>query len=229
MAAVAAFDFDGTLARRGSVWPFLLAVCGPSRLVRATVPLLPRMVLAGLLGGTHADGAKEALFCRCLAGRPADDVATRAAAFGSAHFRRRARPEVVARMRSHRQAGHPVAIVSASPEVYLRPVAAELGADAVIATRLQVDGDGRLTGRYDGGNCRGPAKLARVRQWAATASGSDGPPALWAYGNSAGDRELLAGADVAVNVGRLGRLGKLRAFPALRRSPAPPSAPAEGA
>lgn len=216
---VAAFDFDGTLAHRGSVWPFLLSVVGPVALLRAALPLLPRFVLAGLLGGRHADAAKEALFRRTLAGRPAAAVAEGARAFGAAHFHRRVRDDVRDRLLAHRAAGHPVAIVSASPECYLWPVAQELGADAVIATALQVDGEGRLTGRYDGGNCRGPAKLRRVREWATAAAGP--APTLWAYGNSAGDRELLAGADVPVNVGRLGPLGKLRGFPSLRRSPVP--------
>lgn len=218
-AAVAAFDFDGTLARRGSVWPFLLAECGLLPLLRAALPLLPRLVLAGLLGGHHADGAKEALFTRTLAGRPAAAVAERARSFGSAHLHRRVRVDVRDRLLAHRAAGHAVAIVSASPECYLWPVAEELGADTVIATALQVDGAGRLTGRYEGGNCRGPAKLRRVRQWAAAVAGPS--PVLWAYGNSAGDRELLAGADVPVNVGRLGRMGRLRRFPPLRHAPAP--------
>lgn len=221
--AVAAFDFDGTLAHGGSVWPFLLAVCGPLALCRAAVALLPRFVLAGLLGGHHADGAKEALFTRTLAGRPAAAVEERARAFGAAHLRRRVRADVRDRLLAHRAAGHRVAIVSASPECYLWPVAEALGADTVIATALQVDGAGRLTGRYDGGNCRGPAKLRRVRAWAAAAAGP--APTVWAYGNSRGDRELLAGADVPVNVGRLGRVGALRQFPSLRRAPLPaPSA-----
>ena len=42
---------------------------------------------------------------------------------------------------------------------------AELGVDGVVATRLEVDRDGRLTGRFDGGNCRGPQKLARLEEW----------------------------------------------------------------
>ena len=37
-------------------------------------------------------------------------------------------------------------------------------------------------------------------------------PFLWAYGNSAGDRQMLAAADIGVDTGRLGRLGKLRRF-----------------
>lgn len=240
-AAAAAFDFDGTLTRGGSVWPFLVHVCGLRRVAVAALPLLPRFALAGLLGGTHADTAKEALFLRTLAGRPAALVERRAAAFGTAHFGRRVRPEVRARLERHRAAGHPVAIVSASPELYLRPVAAALGADALIATRLAVDESGRLTGHYDGGNCRGPAKLRRVREWVVglqspgdagaaaggRAPGSDARTELWAYGNSAGDRELLAGADVGVNVGMLGRVGRLRAFPSMRRvAGLPPGTPA---
>jgi hypothetical protein len=53
-----------------------------------------------------------------------------------------------------------------------------------------------------------------------TRPGGSGP-LLWAYGNSAGDRQLLAGADVGVDVGRLGRFGKLRGFPRLGEVPGP--------
>jgi phosphatidylglycerophosphatase C len=107
--------------------------------------------------------------------------------------------------------------VSASPDAYVRAVGAELGADAVVATRLEVGEDGRLTGRYDGRNCRGEQKAERLRAWVGehVRPGGDGEPYLWAYGNSAGDRRLLAEADTGVDVGRLGRLGKLRRFPRL--------------
>ena len=37
-------------------------------------------------------------------------------------------------------------------------------------------------------------------------------PYLWAYGNSAGDLEMLHAADIGVDAGRLGRFGKLRRF-----------------
>ena len=38
---------------------------------------------------------------------------------------------------------------------------------------------------------------------------------LWAYGNSRGDLRMLRAADTGVNVGRLGRLGRLRDFKGL--------------
>ncbi len=37
-------------------------------------------------------------------------------------------------------------------------------------------------------------------------------PYLWAYGNSAGDLEMLKGADMGIDAGRLGRFGRLRRF-----------------
>jgi len=218
----AAFDYDGTLTDGGSVWPFLTALRGRGPVVRATPPLVGKLALAALLGGHHADEAKEDLFRRTLGGLGTDELAAAATAFGLAHYRRHARADVRRRLEWHRDRGHRLLIVSASLECYLAPVAEELGVDAVVATRLAVGADGRLTGGYDGANCRGPEKIARVRQWMEQdppTAASDGPEVLWAYGNSAGDRQLLAGADVGVDVGRLGRLGALRRFRRLSELP----------
>lgn len=92
--------------------------------------------------------------------------------------------------------------MSASPDVYIREAGAILGADQVIATRLAVEGEGMLTGRYEWANCRGEEKLRRLRVWL-DADGT-GSGDLWAYGNSRGDLRLLSAADIGVNVGRLG-------------------------
>ena len=37
-------------------------------------------------------------------------------------------------------------------------------------------------------------------------------PYLWAYGNSAGDLQMLKAADIGVDAGRLGRFGRLRRY-----------------
>jgi phosphatidylglycerophosphatase C len=210
---VAAFDFDGTLTRGGSVWSFLVRVRGPLPVARAALSVLPRLVAAALFGGAAADRAKEALFARTLAGLDAAEVAALGGRFGPDHYRRRQRADVRARVEQHRAQGHRLVIVSASPELYVGAVGAELGFDGVVATRLEVGADGRLTGRYEGPNCRGAAKLDGLRRWTqAHAPGA----VVWAYGNSAGDRPLLGGADVGVDVGRLGPVGKLRAFRRMR-------------
>jgi len=213
--AVAAFDFDGTLTRGGSVWRFLATIVGTPHLVRAALPLLWKFVLAGTLGGRWIDEAKESLFRRTLRGLEVSEVAPRAARFGLDHYRRHARKDTRARLEWHRAHGHKIVIVSASPELYVRPVGEELKVDAVVATRLEVTDDGRLSGRYDGGNCRAFTKIESLRSWMTQSSGG-GTTYLWAYGNSAGDSALLEAADVGVDTGRLGRLGKLRRFPRLK-------------
>lgn len=210
---VAAFDFDGTLTHGGSVWSFLARTCGVRRTVLAGLSVFPRLVAAALFGGTSADRAKEELFRRTLGGRPAAELTEVASGFGISHYREHRRTDVAARLEQHRRQGHRIAIVSASPELYVAAVGTELGVDTVVATRLAVGPDGLLTGRYDGRNCRGEQKLERLRGWIDTHA----PGALvWAYGNSAGDLRLLAGADVGVDVGRLGPVGRLRAFRRLR-------------
>ena len=217
---IAAFDFDGTLTRGGSVWKWLSSLVGRMVVAQAGAALAPSLARAAAVGGEAADTAKEALFVRTLAGLDAEEVAARGVAFGQHHYHRHSRTQVRARVDWHRRQGHVLVLVSASPELYVAPVGEELGFDGVLATRLEVDRAGLLTGRFEGRNCRGSEKLRRLDEWldelwdgaTTSASGRDQRPFLWAYGNSAGDRQLLAAADIGVDAGRLGRLGSLRRY-----------------
>jgi phosphatidylglycerophosphatase C len=107
------------------------------------------------------------------------------------------------RLRWHAEQGHEVVLVSASLDVYLAEVTRRLGANALLCTTLEVD-DGKVTGRLIGGNCRGPEKAKRLRTHL-----GDAPASIWAYGDSSGDRELLAMADHRFRVTRRGRLVEL--------------------
>ena len=183
----------------------------------AVLATLPKIVRAALFAGTAADRAKEALFSRLLAGLPAERVDEVAAHFAERHLARRLRPDVRDRLDWHRKHGHLVVVVSASPECYVRVAGDLLGVDATLATRLGVGG-GLLTGHYEGKNCRGSEKYARLVGWLRSEGlngGGTAQPVLWAYGNSRGDLRLMSAADHGVDVGRLGRLGRLHHFPRL--------------
>ncbi len=212
MPGVAAFDFDGTLTDAGSVFGFLSALCGSWPVASAAIVLAPRLAHAALAGGTVADATKERLFQRVLAGVTVDRLDSVAAEFAPEHLAKHGRPAVRHRLDWHRLRGDRVVIVSASPETYIRIAGDLLGADGVVATRLESVG-GVLTGRYDGANCRGEEKVRRLAQWVEDSGAAGGP--LWAYGNSRGDLRMLRAADVGVNVGRLGRFGRLSDFPDL--------------
>ncbi len=213
MSDVAAFDFDGTLTDGGSVFGFLCAVAGRRSVLAASAALAPRFGYAALASGPAADRTKELLFQKVLAGLSVDRIEEVAATFALQHLARHGRVDMRERFDWHRRRGDAVVIVSASLEVYLRPAAAELGADGTIGTRLAVDDRGILSGRYQGLNCRGEEKVRRLRAW--IDGREEAPTRLWAYGNGRGDLRMLTAADVGVNVGKLGALGRLRSFPGL--------------
>lgn len=192
---VAAFDFDKTVSTRDNVVPFLRAAVGSRRLAWALARTSPRLVAAAL-DDHKRNAAKAALVHRTLTGYDAarlDEIAT---AFADDVVDRHLRPDVVTRVEWHRRQGHELVLVSASLAPYLDVIGARLGFDAVIATELAVN-DGRLTGELAGANVRGAEKVERLDAWL-----GDRPAFVWAYGDSAGDRELLARADHPVSVGR---------------------------
>ena len=63
-------------------------------------------------------------------------------------------------------------------------------------TRLEI-ADGVATGALDRPNCRGPEKVRRLHAWIDDRFGGRTNVRVVAYGDSAGDRELLADADEA--------------------------------
>ncbi len=217
MADVAAFDFDGTLTEGGSVMDFLVALRGLRFMMTVTAGLAPRLARGALVGGSAADQTKELLFQRTLGGLASSRVDEVSEGFARHHLARHLRSDVRDRFDWHRHRGDLVVVVSASPEVYVGVAGTLLGADGVVATRLAVDDGGVLTGRYDGANCRGEEKLRRLREWM-DRTGAE-PDRIWAYGNSRGDLRMMRAADVGVNVGRLGRFGRLREFRGLGAPP----------
>jgi phosphatidylglycerophosphatase C len=191
---VAAFDFDKTISTRDNVVPFLRAVIGRARLARALLAISPRLVRAAL-DDDRRDAAKVALVRHTLTGYDAARVTEVADEFARDVMTHHLRPDIVERVAWHRDRRHDVVIVSASFRDYLDPIAAELGVTAVLATELAVGADGRLTGELAGPNVRGAEKVRRLDAWL-----GDRPAFVWAYGDSAGDRELLARADQPIRV-----------------------------
>jgi phosphatidylglycerophosphatase C len=189
---VAAFDVDGTLTTHDCVVPFLRRVAGWRPLV-ATVARRPVLAASVALGRGDRDRLKELAVGAAVRGRPYAELEALAEPFADHVHRERMRTDTVARLHWHRAQGHDVVLVSASLGVYLRPLAERLGVEHVIGTEVVVGPDGRCTGDLEGGNCRGPEKARRLARWL------DGSAAhVVAYGDSAGDRELLAAADVGV-------------------------------
>ncbi len=200
-SVVAAFDVDGTLTRRDTLLPFLATVRGRANVLAALAAESYGLARAAAPGGDR-NRVKERLLTRLLAGRPYDEVARAGRAFGARVAERAISPQMRDRITWHRAHGHAVVLVSASLDVYLEEVARSLGADHLECTSLEIDDAGRCTGRIAGTNCRGPEKAARL---AALLQRELTDAQLWAYGDSRGDRDMLAMAHRAVRV-RRGRM-----------------------
>jgi phosphatidylglycerophosphatase C len=197
---VAAFDFDGTLVKGDSFPRFLAHLLGRRRFALLLIMALPSMFSGYRSSGR--DGAKSVLLSRTLAGLSVEAVRAAAEDFARTLVAR-VRPVMRDAIAWHERQGHRMILVSASLALYLEPFGQLKGFDQVIATRLEVGEDGRLTGRLDGPNVRAEQKAIRL----AAALAPDAAE-IWAYGNSSGDREMLAMADHPVWAGRrLRRVG----------------------
>lgn len=194
MTIVAAFDLDGTLTERDCVVPFLTRTSGRRRLVRATA--------GGILRSPSALRSRDrlkAIGASTLRGESLTTIESLAGRFAVETVTGWLRTDTLDRLTRHREAGHLVVIVSASFAVYAEPLGTHLGVDAVLATRL-ASVDGVLTGELQGPNCRGPVKVDRLVEWLGTRGLRRDEVTIHAYGDSAGDREMLLDADVATRV-----------------------------
>lgn len=194
---VAAFDVDGTLTRRDSLGPFLAYACGRRAVIAAAARLTPELA-RGALRRDERDRAKERLIEALLRDRDAAELGERGRRYAAGlHRDGRMRDDTLRRLAWHLAEGHDVVLVSASPTVYLDPLGEALGVTAVVSTRLEIDGSGRLTGRFDGPNVRGAEKVRRLLAWLGA-----GTVELWAYGNSTDDEPMLALAEFPHRIGR---------------------------
>lgn len=185
---VAVFDFDGTVSEHDTLVPFLVLAFGRVR-VGATFAALAGTGLGYLLGRVPIDEFKRRVLRRLVAGASAP----RLRALGRVYARAlapRLRPRALERIDWHRARGHRLVLVSATLDLYLAQVGAQLGFDDVLCSRLE-ERDGVFSGALAGADCTGPEKLRRL----AALLGDLGAHELHVYGDSAGDRELLAAAD----------------------------------
>ena len=93
-------------------------------------------------------------------------------------------------------------MVSASIDNWVRPFFTEMArasrsAFCVLGTQVETDKDGRLTGRFLSNNCYGAEKVERLCKQLPELTTHRCDYHIEAFGDSRGDRELLAFADKA--------------------------------
>jgi len=200
---VAAFDFDGTLSTRDNLLPYLRIVAGTRDLVRAIAVAAPALAASGR-DPRQRDAAKAILLRGTVAGRSEAYLRDLGVRYARLVVSQHLAPDTLARLEQHQADGHATVLVSASLHTYLDPIAELLGVDAVLATALEVDADGRCTGEIAGANVRGIEKVRRLDEWLAGRE-----MLIHAYGDSSGDDELLARSHHGVRVDRKTGLARI--------------------
>ena len=188
---IAVFDFDGTITTIDTFRDFICWHLGPLRFWAGMLITSPLIVLYAL-GITGNTVAKQALFNLLYRDYPA--AAFRAACIDYARGRMPylIRPKALAKIRDHQRQGHTLIIASASMTDWIEPWASWVGFEHVIATHAVILDD-RLTGDFASDCYYGPRKVAGLKELGLSGDNF----VIYAYGDSKGDRELLAVADYA--------------------------------
>ncbi len=187
---VAAFDFDGTITTRDAFMPFALFVAGPKKWLANLARLIPAATLF-LVGKISRQDLKEKTITLFFKGFAYKDLLGYAEEFAAEVLPRLVKKKALDTLKWHQEQGHRIVIISASPEIYLIPWGKKIGAHDILASKLEVGREGEITGKLSGPNCRGLEKVKRLKELL----GSEKTYELFAYGDSRGDKELLAFAD----------------------------------
>jgi len=181
-------DFDGTITRKDTLLEFIRFYCGITRFLIGFAILSPVLLALGLkLISNHK--AKERVIRFFFAHTPVELFNARCKEFATVVIPRLVRPaaEILFRQESTRKSI--VAVVSASPENWVKPWCDARNIHC-LATRLEVM-DQKITGRILGKNCYGDEKAKRIK----VAFELQTYQRIVAYGDSRGDKEMLELAD----------------------------------
>ena len=186
------FDFDGTLTTSDTLLEFIKYAKGTSRFLMVFLKYSPLLVLMKLHLYPNWK-AKQQIFAHLFAGMRIEkfDALCRGFAEESQHL---LRPKGITLMHEALVAGAQVFIVSASIDNWVRPFfdIRNLKGVQVLGTQIEVE-DGKLTGNFKSNNCYGKEKVHRIAEALKPFERSEYERE--AFGDSRGDKEMLAFAD----------------------------------
>ena len=186
------FDFDGTLTTSDTLLEFIKYAKGRSHFLMVFLMYSPLLVMMKLHLYPNWK-AKQQIFAHLFAGMRIEkfDALCRGFAEENQHL---LRPKGITLVHEALVAGVQVFIVSASIDNWVRPFfdIRNLKGVQVFGTQIEVE-DGKLTGNFKSNNCYGKEKVHRIAE--ALKSFERSEYEIEAFGDSRGDKEMLAFAD----------------------------------
>lgn len=192
MRNIAVFDFDGTLTKKDSMIEYTIFVGGRIRVLSALLVCLPYLML--MKTGLFSNEKVKSLFLRkTLLGIRREYLKEKGIQF-TPIIDSFLREDVVTMLDKHVSNGDIVYVVSASAEEWIRPWCLQHGISNIICTQLEFDEQEKFTGRLAGKNCYGQEKVLRFLNVEPERASYH----LTAYGDSRGDKEMIAFADEGI-------------------------------
>jgi HAD superfamily hydrolase (TIGR01490 family) len=187
---IAFFDFDGTLVKGDSFFPFLGFLAGWHRLVGCFVVTLSlymwqRITTPNVPAPTdHRTFIKKRLLNRLVAGRNLSELP---AVLDKMHLWLRWNPLMKQALMEHHAKGHHIVVASGGLDLYLSSLLKDMPVDVVICTHIGVK-DNMITGDMINGNCVRQRKAELVSDYMQ----KKGPfSESWGYGNLPHDLPML--------------------------------------
>jgi len=187
----ALFDFDHTVTDTDTFIDFTVFAFGRVRVALWMLAHFPS-VAAAMTGLSDINRIKKIFFARFFRGYPEREYLTMCERYANERLPRFLRPAALDRIAWHVRRGDAVVVISASLDGWIAPWARTAGVRDIIATFPGIE-NGRLTGKFTTPNCNGREKVRRF-----TEKYPDREKyVIYAYGDSSGDRAMLAFADHA--------------------------------
>ena len=190
MDTIVAFDFDGTITRKDTLLEFIKFAKGNIAFYTGFCFYMP-ILLAYKLGLYPNWKVKQKIFTYFFRGTSLVDFNKLCNDFFLERGRNLIYLSAVDKIRKHLEQHDKVMIISASIENWVEPFARYLGIDYILCTQVETDLNGILTGAFLTSNCYGAEKVKRL----VTFFPDRKSYYLIVYGDSKGERELLAYAD----------------------------------
>lgn len=186
---IAVFDFDGTLTTKDTFKLFVKFAKGEKKFWQG---MLVHSFYLGAFAFKLIPNwyVKQKMFGFYFRGMPLQEFDQYCERF-AAEVEKIERPKLLARSRQHKEQECRTIIISASIENWIRPWAGRKGFDQVIGTKIEVDAQGLITGRFETKNCFGQEKVNRLLEQYPERSSYT----LFAYGDSNGDKQMIGFAD----------------------------------
>ena len=182
---LALFDFDGTITSKDSLLHFTRFAVGANKYRAGMVRLLPVLILHRLR--VIPSQTTKNIFLSCFFKNSSvadfDNICT---AYAGHTIKSIIYTAAIEKINWHKQQQHRVIVVSASPEAYLQKWCVAVNIECI--GRKMQEKNGAITGRIKGANCNGSEKARRIKQYL----NIDAYTEIYGYGNSRGDKQMLA-------------------------------------